>query len=327
MHNFARTLVFKKKLSSWEQFLIFVKGILIGTSVFIPGLGMATITLVLNMYDEFIDLLHNISGLIKNIFGIFIGRFNFKKIKNHLNNLISDYNIPLFIGFIFGFVICSFAFRFVLENAPAYIRSVFFGIILATVMTPLKHIREISAKDKLIFLGTFGIFFYLFGFYSNNIFYAPSTFLIVISGLLSSLSFILPGIGGSFILILFNAYRYFINIAYGLIYHTIDSQQTFDLIVFSISFVLGFIFTINIVKYLLSKYRNIMMSVFSGMLLASLRLMYPFITVKGDIVITSKPFDLPFGQSIALILITIISYLIAKTLNNSGNHKEPIKEI
>ena len=327
MHYFARTLVFKKKFSAWEQFVIFLKGVLIGTFVFVPGVGMATISLTLNMYDEFIDLLHDLSQLLTTFFRFFIGEFNLKNIKKHLNNIFSDHNIPLFIGFVFGFAICSFAFRFVLDNAPAYVRAMFFGIVLATVATPLKHAKEITSKDKLVFLVSFGLFFYLFGFYSNNIFYAPSIISVILSGLLSSVSFVLPGIGGSFVLIIFNSYRYFVNVAYSLVYTSLSTSQLINLVLFSVSFIFGFVLTIRFVRYLLSKYRPTLMALFSGVLLASLRLMYPFITVKGDMVITSKPFDLPFGQTIALILVLIVSYLIARTINNSGNNREPIKEI
>ena len=78
MYNFARTLIFKKRYSALDQFIIFLKGIFVGIFEYIPGVGISTLSITLNIYQEYIEMLHNLSSLLLEISKFFIGKFNFK---------------------------------------------------------------------------------------------------------------------------------------------------------------------------------------------------------------------------------------------------------
>jgi len=327
MYNFARTLILKKKLTSFDQLLIFLKGMFLGMAIFIPGVGMATFSLVLNIYDEFISILHNLSLVIRQIFNLVINKFDYKVFKKSLSNLVSDFNIPFFIGFIIGFACISFVVLFVLENAPAYARALFFGTVLASTLSILPFVKQNNPKEKLITIFSALLFFYLFGLHSVNIFYAPSWVTIAITGLLSSLTFVLPGFGGSSILIIFNTYHHFVNILNDLLFYKLNTSQIIDLSIFTVTFIIGFVFTIALIKFILKKYNTIFMAFLSGIMLASLRLLYPFITMKGDLFITVKPFDLPLGQSVLILLVIIVSFIVTRLLTTYVNSHKPLEEI
>ena len=78
MYAFVRTLLFKKRLNAFEQFIVFVKGTLLGMLMFVPGLGLPTISLALNIHKECFELLHVIHSLINHRLDFFKGNFNFK---------------------------------------------------------------------------------------------------------------------------------------------------------------------------------------------------------------------------------------------------------
>jgi len=327
MPHFARTLYPKKRLSAWTQFLTFLSGILMGLVELIPGVGIATLSITFNLYHAFIDFLHDVTLLIKEVLGILTGKFRMKPFKTLVSRVFSEFNLPLLLGILFGLAIFSFIFRFILVNLPSYINAIFFGVILASFLVPLRQIKKVTFPYKIIMAVSALLFYYVFGWHSNNIFYVPSSIAIFISGFLSPLTLVLPGMGGSFALVLLNSYSYFLNILNNLFFSSLTLIQKYDLALFIAGFTLGFVLIIGVVKQLLKKYKSSFMAILSGVMLASLRIVYPFITIKGDIRSEVLPLQLPLGQSLVVTLVVIASFFIGVLFNKFSNHTDPVEDM
>ena len=326
MYHFVRTLFFKKRISALNQFFIFVKGVSMGMVELIPGVGIATLSLSFNIYHEFIGFLHDVSTVFKELSYLLVGRFETKSFKKSLNTLASDFSIPLFLGIIFGLFIFSFILRFTLENLPAYINALFFGLVLASISVPLRQIKNISVKDKIFMFLSFCIFFFLFGFHSSNIFYIPSSLIVFISGFFTSLTLVLPGLGGASALVIFGVYTYMLDIITHLFSSTLTADQAYSFVIFLLGLFLGFVVIVRVLKRVIKSYKSIVMASLSGIMIASLRALYPFITIKGDTTIISTPWELPAGHSIIIFVVIIVSYTLTKVLNDSVKSKDPVED-
>jgi len=326
MSHFARTIFPKKRVSALSQFITFVQGVIMGIVELVPGVGIATLSLSFNIYHEFTDVLHDISSFFKEIGNIFLGKFNKKSFNKSLNAIFSDFSIPLILGIIFGLAIFSFIFRFTLENFPAYTRALFFGLVIASIPVPFRQIKKIKHTDVVLMLLFFLIFFYLFGFHTSNIFLIPTNLQVFISGFFSPLTLFLPGLGGSFAILLFGTYPYLVNTLFSMFFGDLTSGQLMNISLFLIGFFIGFMIIVRTLKRLIKKHRNPFMASLVGIMAASLRFLYPFITVKGDMTLIVAPWSLPVGHSILIVTVLAVSFIVTKVLN-SLNFKDPVEDI
>lgn len=321
MHYFKRTLHSKKSYSFLDQLIIFVKGILLGFFSFIPGVGPVSLTFILNIYNEFNNILININLLLRSLFSFFYKKDNKKDISKYFFNVVSDFSLPLYLGIFIGISVFTFIFSFFLFNLPSYIRAIFFGVVLASAFYVFTLVKNIDIKHKITFILSFIFFYLLLGYSSNNIFYAPSIFIVILTGLLSSLTLIIPGLGVSFFLIFFNVYHHFLDLLYALFYGQINTNQLIELLSFLVAFIIGFFGFFDLFKKFFNKYQSYYFIFISSAMFASLRLLYPYIRVKGDIVTYSKPFDLPIGHLLLVTIVTVMSFYITKFLSNYFNKK------
>ncbi|BCX13903.1 MAG: hypothetical protein KatS3mg085_435 [Candidatus Dojkabacteria bacterium] len=93
----------------------------------------------------------------------------------------------------------------------------------------------------------------------------------------------LPGISGSFILLLLGLYEYIISIIKDLSHFKFNFSDFTRLVVLSFGVVAGFVLFVRILKWLLSKYEGELMAFLAGLMLASLRILWPFIDNSQEV--------------------------------------------
>ena len=92
MHYFKRTLHSKKSYTFFDQLIIFIKGIVLGFFSFIPGIGPVSLTFILNIYNEFNNILININLLIRSLFSFFIKKGKKRDVSKYFFNVVYDSN-------------------------------------------------------------------------------------------------------------------------------------------------------------------------------------------------------------------------------------------
>lgn len=279
-----------------KAFFTFLKGVAMGTVDIIPGVSGGTMALILKIYDKIIDQLQKINlVLLKNFLK---GRFQLVFAQIDLRFLLA-----LILGI--GTAIMSLAhlISWGLEKYPVYLFSLFFGLIIASsiLLIPKKNIK--GASIIFLILG-FIIAWIITSLTSAN---TPENYaFIFLSGALAICAMILPGISGSFILLLLGKYEFILN--------TIKNPFILNNLIIIIIFILGCIVGLlafsRFLNFLLKKYYAPTLMLLIGFMLGSLNKIWPFkIAQKNIWPNINQEFFIALGLAILGI---IIGYFLSK---------------
>ena len=262
--------------------VILFNGILMGTANKIPGISGGLVALALGFYKDLIFSLK---------------RFDNKALKKLLNlefNKFYEYiNGKFLIMIVLGIVISYFSTSKILEilliNYELYVWSLFFGLVIGTIF----HLKSlIKLKNfKNIFFIVFGA---LIGFAISLINPAQENdnlYFVFICGIVSVSGMILPGLSGSFILILMGNYVLLLVDSVNALYDTLNELIRGDfsninsperinylkvLSVFTFGSITGLISLSKILSYLLSNFNQICNSIIFGFIIGSLGVLWPW---------------------------------------------------
>ena len=290
-------------------FNLFLKGIAMGVANVIPGVSGGTIALITGIYEELIDSLKS---------------FDKKALKYILSfkiNEFIDYTNLYFIIAVFGgsiFSVFSIAnlFKFLFSNYPLYIWSFFFGLIIASIFFVGKRINKWNKSSVIALI--LGIIIALSFTHispaseNNNLFFVFFCGIIGISGMM------LPGLSGSFILILLGNYEL-------LLVKAVADLNIIILSVFFLGSLFGLLSFSHLLSWLLKKYKDQTLAILTGFIAGSLTIIWPWKEVKESIKIGDEekiidyqlliPQELNQENIMAIILIMmgiVIVYAIEK---------------
>lgn len=250
---------------------LFLIGILIGTAMVIPGVSGAVIAVIFGIYDRMIYSLTNL----------------FKEFKKNFIFLVI-----LGLGILIGTVWFSNVIMFLYEKHQIITKFAFIGLILGGVPFLFKTVK--NKKDKinyLILIITFLISLLLWLFskkmlnfdFNINDEYNFLTFVkLFFTGIIYSIGKVIPGISGSFLLILIGMYEYVLSV----IAHPISFglMKVNYLIPFSIGLIMGVVVFLKIMNYLLNYKFGLTYSIIIGFVLGSIPVLIPNIAFSYDIV-------------------------------------------
>ena len=284
-----------------------------GAANVIPGVSGGTIALITGIYQELISTLKSFN--IKSIKLLFA--FKYKEFFSHIN---LNFLIVLFSGAIAGIVSLGKFFKWVinlervdqgqsiLHGYEPVLFALFFGLILASVYFVGIKIQKWTFSTLVSALTGCAVAALLVlvkpSSESDDVLY------LFLCGVIAMSSMLLPGLSGSFVLILMGNY-YLIMI---------DSVQNFEVRVLAIVIlgaVLGFVILSRLISYLLDKHKDVTLSSLTGFIFGSLAMIWPWKTIlrakilKGDevkeVIIGYENWVLPSNNSFDILLILFIA--------------------
>jgi len=224
-----------------EKLILMLKGMIIGIANIIPGVSGGTLMITLGIYEQLID---TISHFFRN----------FKK------NLM--FIIPIGIGMVLSVLILSKVISVCLEKFPFPTTFFFIGLILGGI--PLLWKRSSGGRYKvsnwLVFGITFGIIllftFLKSGDYAVNLseVNGPGMIKLVIVGMISAATMVIPGISGSFVLMLLGYYEPIVNTIRDLTNFDLLGHNIMVLAPFGIGIIVGIVLVAKLIEFLLKKY-------------------------------------------------------------------------
>lgn len=236
-----------------------LKGMGMGAADVVPGVSGGTIAFIVGIYDELINSIKSINGKSLKLF--FTGKFAaFWKMIN------GSFLFSILLGI--GISVFSLAkiITWLLVEHPILVWSFFFGLVLASTWFVAKDIKGWNWKTILGFVVGVVVAFYITVATPAE---TPSyLWFIFLCGAIAICAMILPGISGSFILVLLGKY-----------FFIMDAVKTLDLViiaVFGAGAVVGITSFSRILSYALKHVRNITLAVLSGFMLGSLNKVWPW---------------------------------------------------
>lgn len=248
-----------------DMILIFIRGFLMGSADTIPGVSGGTIALITGIYERLIHAISSIKfGFIKPLIKLDFAGFEEKLFEE----IDFELFIPLVLGIGIAVLTLSKVIGYLLQNYTAYTFSFFLGLILASAYILYTKLDEINIK--LIILTIIGIILSYIFVGLNPIAANHSLIVLFFSGIIAICAMILPGISGSFLLLLLGQYEYMLN--------SLNSLNFIEIIVFIAGAFIGILGFSKILNYLLENYESATMAFLIGIMIGTLRLPFNQIT-------------------------------------------------
>lgn len=248
----------ERKLKDYA--VLMLKGMGMGAADVVPGVSGGTIAFIVGIYDELINSIKSIN--LESLKLFFSGKWAtfWKKINgNFLFFLLAGIGISVFS--------LAKLITWLLVNQPILVWSFFFGLVLASTWFVSKDIKEWKSwKTWVAFVIGAVVAFYITVATPAE---TPSNLLFIfLCGAIAICAMILPGISGSFILVLLGKY-----------FFIMDVVKTLDVVViavFGAGVCIGITSFSHILSYALAHFRNITLAVLTGFMLGSLNKVWPW---------------------------------------------------
>ena len=268
-----------------EMILIFLRGLFMGSADIVPGVSGGTIALITGIYERLIYAISSIKfSFVKPLL-----KGNFTDFKNKLIEEIDfELFIPLFLGIGIAFITLAKVISYLLDTHTAYTFSFFLGLILASAYILYTKLGDFNLK--LIIITAIGIILSYVFVGLNPIATNHSLIVLFFSGLIAICAMILPGISGSFLLLLLGQYQYMLN--------SLNSLNFVEIIVFCLGAVIGILGFSKLLNYLLENYESATMAFLIGIMIGTLRLPVMKITETVN------------GSWIPCVILALIAFVI-----------------
>ena len=269
---------------------ITVKGACMGAADVIPGVSGGTIAFITGIYDQFVGSLNNIdSSAVKMLF-----KGKFKELWNHING---TFLVSLFAGIMISVVSLAKLMQYLLTWHPIETWAFFFGLIIASVIFIGKGVEKWRAKDYLLYL--FGIALGVVICTLSPTSTPEALWFIFITGAIAICAMILPGISGSFILLILGKYKYIMGVISDLTSGINVTENIIIIAVFGIGCAVGILSFSKFLHWLLAKYKRQTILVMVGFITGSLVKVWPWANME-TIAASQFPelMDLPEGVMI-----------------------------
>ena len=248
------------KRSLKDYIILSLKGMAMGAADVVPGVSGGTIAFISGIYEE---LLNSISSFNLSLLSV-LKKEGFNKVWKMVNG-------PFLLALLLGISISILSFakliETLLEKHPIVIWSFFFGLVLASIIYIGKQITNWT-KLGVLFLILGALLAFYITTLNPMILVNSSPWFLFFAGMIAICAMILPGISGSFILVLLGAYKPVLN--------AINTKDFFNIIVFMAGAVIGLLTFSRVLKWLFSTYKNYTLAVLIGFITGSLNKIWPW---------------------------------------------------
>ena len=238
-----------------NEVLIFLKGMLMGIAEIIPSISGSTVALFLGIYERMINALNML--LPHNIFKYF--KENKTKRKRFLDNFDSKFLLVLILGMLVSIFVFSHVLKFLLEDYRIFFLTFFIGFIgVSTFLCGKSYLGKGNWGFNLTGL-LLGI---SLTFLSPKDFLGEDFISIMFAGIITIVFGLLPGISGSFMLLIIGKYEFVINAVSSLNYRVLFAFLT--------GIIIGVVLLVRVIKNLLDNHKRKVLSFFFAFVIGSL---------------------------------------------------------
>ena len=251
--------------------LLVLRGMGMGAADVVPGVSGGTIAFITGIYEELIYSIKSINLQALKFF--FTGHW--RSFWKHING---NFLLAVFAGIFISVLSLARLLEYLLENHPVLIWSFFFGLILSSSYVVSRKITKWEYPKVVALVGGIGIAFYI-----TSVTPATTTgasWFVILSGGLASCAMILPGISGSFILLLLGKYEFAL--------HAVNERIIMDLLLLGSGAIVGLVLFANLLSWLLKKYYEITVAVLVGFMIGSLNKIWPWKETLKTIIVEGE---------------------------------------
>jgi len=273
-----------------DSLILFIKGFILGVANIIPGVSGGTLAISLGLYEQILDA---------------IGSF-FKNFKKHMGLLI-----PLVLGIGIALITTSKVVSYALSNFKAQTIFLFVGLIYGGTSLLMRKTRgKENVTNIIIFAITFLVVIGLNFIKADSLTISFTNMgvvdylLLILIGFIASSSMVIPGISGSFVLMIFGYYEKIINTVSNLTNFSEFGSNLLILVPFGIGVLIGVVFMAKLITTLIKKHEVKTYFAIMGFVLSSIVVL----------ILQIDKFTFNFGNIFTCILAFLWGYLLARAI-------------
>ncbi len=261
-----------------EYLMLVLKGIGMGASDVVPGVSGGTIAFISGIYEELIDSIKSIDMQALRL----LIQFRIAAFWKHINGW---FLAAVFSGVLLSVFSLAHLLQYLLITHPSMVWAFFFGLVVASAFMVLGDISKWTPVTVITTIAGIAVAWWI-----TSITPASTTtdrWFIFVSGALAICAMILPGISGSFILLLLGKYQFILG--------AVSDLDLLILLIFLAGAVTGLIIFSNFLSWLLKKFRYPTIGMLAGFMIGSLNKIWPW-KVTLETFTDSKGLEQPLVQ-------------------------------
>lgn len=268
-----------------------VRGGLIGFAEIVPGVSGGTIALIVGVYDSLIDGAGHLARGVARAIGDGVRGRGFSRASAHFRSVRWSVVLPIGIGMLAAIVVGAALLAPLLEAYPTGTRAVFAGLIAASLVVPARMVGGRWTAPEVVFgLLAAALTFVLTGLPRAGD-ADPSLIIVAIAAAFAVCALVLPGVSGSYLLLTVGMYAPTLA--------AVNNRDLAYLGVFVLGAIVGLGLFVSGLQWLLKNRRRITLVIMTGLMLGSLRALWPWQADEGGL--------LPPGDDLGLVLMLVIA--------------------
>lgn len=288
---------------------VLIKGMLMGAADIVPGVSGGTIAFITGIYER---LLCALKALLPEFFAL----IKHKQLQVFLKETDFWFLLTLFAGILISVITLAKGITFLMSNYPIPLWSGFFGLILASVFIVGKDVRTWTFPLLVSLLAGVLIAWSITQLTPASL--EKTSITIFLSGLLAICAMVLPGISGSFILLILGSYAWVLS--------AVKQLEWMTLGLFSLGCLVGLLSIANALSWAFAKFREVTLAMLTGFMLGALEKVWPWKEVisyrensQGELVPWLEESVLPFTYELstgkdAQIILAVLCFFCAGAL-------------
>ena len=297
---------------------LFLTGFAMGASDIVPGVSGGTMAFILGVYETLISAIKSVNlDALRLALGF--------KVKELLNHISFRFLLALGLGLLAAIILLSGFLSAVMddEGGRALLFAFFFGLVLASILTIGVKVRWSAAAIAILGVGTIAAFVIVNIVPAEANHSAPVLFL---SGMIAITAMILPGISGSFMLLILGQYDYVLT--------AVSSRDLPPVIAVGLGAVVGIIAFSRVLSFLLAHYYNQTVALLVGFMAGSLWKIYPWkecltsdLDRHGDFRCLAErniPPDFAADAFLPALVLMIVGFLLVNFLDHLQSGDNPV---
>ena len=289
----------KKPISVIDTLLNFARGSLIGIAELIPGISGGTIALVTGVYQRVID---SAAEAVRGI--VLVLRFsktNFAKATTHFKSISWSLLIPMLVGMVTAIFVAAGIVEPLLEQYPTATKALFAGLIAASLFVPITLSGMGWKISHYLVLLLSSVAAFAFTSIPRAADADPSFIVIMVSAAFAVCALVLPGISGSYLLLALGMYAPTLA--------AVNDRDFGYLGTFVLGAIVGLASFVSLLQWLLVHKLKMTMVVMTGLMIGSLRALWPWQDESGGVMLPEVGFGLEllmFGVGSAVVFSLVV---------------------
>jgi putative membrane protein len=296
-----------------EYLRLYLTGFTMGAADIVPGVSGGTIAFIMGIYDTLINAIKSFNlDAIRLVLG--------RKFSAFVDHVSLRFVIALGLGIATAILVLSNVLGHLLETQPTFVFAFFGGLVLASIVAVSTHVRWSSTALIALVVGAV-IGFLITGLEALDPSRVSHDYLLLfVSGAIAICAMILPGISGSFILLVLGQYQHVLA--------AVRNRDIVTIFVVALGCLVGIMTFARILSFLLSRFRAPTLALLIGFMIGSLRELWEQAVYQKNPTTEMLDFSLPrtftAGDLVIVALLMLAGFAVVSLLDHVSTRANPV---